>query len=43
MFLVFHKIFRLAVLINFVLIKKKKVYVEIFFSIVGSSGVVNHS
>ena len=42
MFLVFHKIFRLAVLINFVLIKKK-VYVEIFFSIVGSSGVVNHS
>ena len=42
MFLVFHKIFRLAVLINFVVIKKK-VYVEIFFSIVGSSGVVNHS
>ena len=42
MFLVFHEIFRLAVLINFVLIKKK-VYVEIFFSIVGSSGVVNHS
>ena len=36
MFLVFHEIVRLAVLINFVLIKKK-VYVEIFFSIVGSS------
>ena len=33
MFLVFHEIFRLAVLINFVLIKKKKkecIYVPIF-------------